>query len=96
MLPYVDLVLFAIHAAIKLGQKMQTVFEDEIRDRAIVLPPLGFGDEELPSPLNTVKFFKEGEGKVFVEKQVKVRSASGGLAKVSENSSLHELWQKYL
>ena len=30
MLPYVDLVLFAIHAAIKLGQKIQTVFEDEI------------------------------------------------------------------
>ena len=94
MLPYVDLVLFAIHAAIKLGQKMQTVFEDEIRDRAIVLPPVGFEDSKLPTAWDTEDFFK-GEGKVFVEKQVEVTSASGARAKLSEYGSLHELWDKY-
>jgi hypothetical protein len=93
MLPYVDLVLFAIHAAIKLGEKVQTVFE-EIRDRELVLPPVGFADRELPTPLDTEDFFL-GEGKVFVEQKVEVTSAMGDLTKLSETASLYDLWQKW-
>ena len=41
MLNYIDLVMFAIQAAIKLGRKIQTVFEDETRDRELILPAGG-------------------------------------------------------
>jgi hypothetical protein len=94
MLPYVDLVLFAIHAAIKLGQKIQTVFEDEIRDRELVLPSVGFPDSELPTPSDTEDFFTEA-GKVFVEQQVKVKSESGDVTNLPEYGSLYGLWQKW-
>ena len=33
MVPYVGLIIFAIHAAIKLGQKIRLVYEEEVRDR---------------------------------------------------------------
>lgn len=94
MLPYVDLVLFAIHAAIKLGQKIQTVFEDEILQRELVLPAVGFPDSELPTPSDTEDFFA-GKGKVFVEKRVKVTSASGDVSEVPECGSLYDLWKKW-
>jgi hypothetical protein len=94
MLPYVDLVLFAIHAAIKLGQKIQTVFEDEIRDRELVLPPVGFADSELPTASDTEDFFT-GEGKVFVAKKMEVPSLTGNLIKLSETASLFDLWNQW-
>ena len=48
MLAYVTIIIFAIHAAIKLGQKIRTVFEDEVRDRDLMLPPVGFAPADLP------------------------------------------------
>ena len=48
MLPEVTMIIFAVHAAIKLGQKIRTVFEDEVRDRDLTLPPVGFSPADLP------------------------------------------------
>ena len=64
MLNYIDLVMFAIQAAIKLGRKIQTVFEDETRDRELILPEVEHSD--LPDPSIVMVFF-EGEGKVYVQ-----------------------------
>ena len=64
MLSQVELVMFAIQAAINLGRKIQTVFEDETRDRGLILPPVE-GDD-LPFWDVTEAFFK-GEGQVFVQ-----------------------------
>ena len=64
MLNYIDLVMFAIQAAIKLGRKIQTVFEDETRDRELILPDVEHSD--LPDPSIVMVFF-EGEGKVYVQ-----------------------------
>lgn len=61
---YVELVIFAIQAAIKLGGKIQTVFEDETRDQELILPEVEHTD--LPNFVNTKVFF-EGEGKLFVQ-----------------------------
>jgi len=48
VLAYVAMIIFAIHAAIKLGQKIRTVFEDEVRDRDLILPPVIFAPAALP------------------------------------------------
>ncbi len=64
MLSEVELVMFAIQAAIKLGRKIQTVFEDETRDRDLILPPVE--SDDLPFWDVTEAFFK-GEGQVFVQ-----------------------------
>lgn len=64
MLNFVDLVMFAIQAAIKLGHKMQQVFEDETRDRDLILPPVEGTD--MPFWDVTEAFFA-GEGKPFVQ-----------------------------
>jgi hypothetical protein len=48
MLAYVTIIIFAIHAVIKLGQKIRTVFEDEVRDRDLILPPVSFVPADLP------------------------------------------------
>lgn len=63
MVPYTDTVIFAIKAAISLGQKIQTVFEDETRDMDYVLPPVE-GDN-LPF-WNVTEAFFENEGQAFV------------------------------
>jgi hypothetical protein len=57
MLPYVSLIIFAIHAAIKVGQKIRTVFEEEVRDRDLFLPPVGFTPANLPYWDETENFF---------------------------------------
>lgn len=43
MLDYVNLVMFAIYAAMRLGQKAVAVYGDEVRDRELILPPVGGG-----------------------------------------------------
>ena len=50
--------------SIKLGRKIQTVFEDETRDRELILPDVEHSD--LPDPSIVIAFF-EGEGKVYVQ-----------------------------
>ncbi len=63
MLPYVNVIIFAIHAAIKLGQKIRTVFEEEVRDRDLFLPPVGFTPANLPYWDETEDFFlNQGQG----------------------------------
>ncbi len=66
MLPEVTMIIFAVHAAIKLGQKIRTVFEDEVRDRDLTLPPVGFSPADLPFWEPEVKPFFEKEGQGFV------------------------------
>ena len=50
MLNYIDPVMFAIQAAIKLGRKIQTVFEDETRDRQLPILPAGGTQPICPIP----------------------------------------------
>jgi hypothetical protein len=64
MMSEIDIVMFAIQAAIRLGRKVQTVFEDEVRDRALILPPVP--GTALPSLAEAETFFK-GEGRFFVQ-----------------------------
>jgi hypothetical protein len=72
MLPYVSLIIFAIHAAIKVGQKIRTVFEEEVRDRDLFLPPVGFTPANLPYWDETENFFL-GIGQGFVAPPPKTR-----------------------
>ena len=60
---YVALVMFAIQAAMRLGQKLQTVFEEETRDNPLILPPVE--GTQLPT-FDEVEPFFEGDGKAFV------------------------------
>ncbi len=57
------ILMSAIQAAQRLGKKIQTVFEDETRDRDLVLPPVEA--PELPQ-WGLVKAFFENEGHAFV------------------------------
>lgn len=68
MVPYVSMIIFAIHAAIKLGQKIRTVYEEEVRDRGLFLPPVGFTPAGLPywDGEDGAKQFFLGPGKGFV------------------------------
>ncbi len=70
MLDYVNLVMFAIYAAMRLGQKAVAVYGDEVRDRELILPPVEVDSPEFRSWPETQKFFS-GDGKAFV--------AEGGL-----------------
>ena len=83
---YVALVIFGIQAAIKLGDKVQTVFEDETRDRELILPEVEHTD--LPNFVNTKAFF-EGEGKLFVQEPNPMDSP--GASSVSLGL-YHSLW----
>ena len=60
----VDMVMFAIQAVIRLGKKIQAVFEDEVRDRELILPPVEGSD--LPFWGATEGFFA-GEGNAVIE-----------------------------
>jgi len=62
------MIIFAIHAAIKLGQKIRTVYEEEVRDRGWFLPPVGFTPSGLPywEGEDGAKQFFLGPGKGFV------------------------------
>jgi hypothetical protein len=91
MLGEVELVMFAIEAAAKLGRKIQTVFEDETRDQELILPPVP--GTALP-PLEAAVMFFEGDGKVFVEtpeENIPVRSTSG---RPPPQGLYYEIWQK--
>ncbi len=61
---YVSIVMFAIYAAIQMGQKVITVIGDEVRDRDLVVPGVKV-DDYLPSWIETQSFFA-GEGKDYV------------------------------
>ena len=65
MLPYVTMILFAIHAAVKLGQKVRGIYEDKVRDQDLILPPVG-GDPPGLAKWPEVKPFFEDEGRAFV------------------------------
>ena len=86
MLNYIDLVMFAIQAAIKLGRKIQTVFEDETRDRELILPDVEHSD--LPDPSIVMAFF-EGEGKVYVQEPT---PGAGAGETVMPMGLYHDLW----
>jgi hypothetical protein len=70
MLGYDDIVMFAIYAAMRLGQKVVSIYGDEVRDATLILPPVDADNPAIPSWPVAQKFFK-GEGKAFV--------AAGGL-----------------
>ena len=57
------IVVYAIQAAMRLGRKVRTVFEEETRDRDLVLPPIE--TPELPQ-WGVVKAFFESDGRAFV------------------------------
>jgi hypothetical protein len=59
----IAILMYAIQAAIRLGKKVQMVFEDETRDRDLVLAPVEV--PELP-PWDVVEPFFESEGQAFV------------------------------
>lgn len=83
MLSEVDLVIYAIQAAVKLGRKVQNVFEDEVRDRELILPQVP--GTTLPSLAEAETFF-EGEGRVFVRPPAPESGEREGL--------YHVIWQK--
>lgn len=92
MLPYVNLIIFAIHAAIKLGQKIRTVYEEEVRDRDLFLPPVGFTPANLPYWDEAEKFFL-GPGQGFVAPPTKPRP--GEESRPQPPAGLfYELWQQ--
>ena len=68
MVPYVSMIIFAIHAAIKLGQKIRTVYEEEVRDRDLFLPDVGYTPPDLGywDREGGAKQFFLGPGKGFV------------------------------
>jgi hypothetical protein len=66
MLPYVSMILFAIHGAIKVGQKLRVIYEDNVRDEDLVLPPVGVVPPDLPDWDLDVKPFFEKEGQALV------------------------------
>ena len=66
MLPYVSMVLFAIHAALKLGQKLRAIYEDKVRDQDLILPPIGVVPPDLPDWDLDVRPFFEKAGQAFV------------------------------
>lgn len=68
MVPYASMIIFAIHAAIKLGQEIRSVYEEEIRDRGLFLPPVGFTPPGLGywDEKDGAKQFFLGQGKGFV------------------------------
>lgn len=66
MLPYVSMILFAIHAAIKLGQKVRVIYEDKVRDEDLILPPVGVVPPDLPDWDLDARPFFEKEGQAFV------------------------------
>jgi hypothetical protein len=75
MLNYIDLVMFAIQAAIKLGRKIQTVFEDETRDRELILSDVEHSD--LPDSIIVMAFFA-GEGESLCVGAHSRRGRGGG------------------
>lgn len=92
MVPYVSMILFAIHAAIKLGQKIRTVFEEEVRDRDLFLPPVGFTPANLPYWDETEEFFL-GPGQGFVAPPAKPRP--GEESRPQPPAGLfYDLWQQ--
>jgi hypothetical protein len=78
--------MFAIQAAIKLGRKIQTVFEDETRDRELILPDVEHSD--LPDPSIVIAFF-EGEGKVYVQEPT---PGAGAEEAAMPMGLYHDLW----
>mgnify|MGYP005843701167 FL=1 len=66
MLPYASVILFAIYAAIKLGQKVRVIYEDKVRDQDLILPPVGMVPPDLPDWDLDVRPFFENEGRAFV------------------------------
>jgi hypothetical protein len=85
---YVQLVLFAIQAAIRLGQKLQTVFEDETRDNPLVLPPVP--GSKLPTFDEAEPFFESEQGKTFVA----ISTETDGNGKPIALGMYAELWQR--
>ena len=65
MSDYAGIVMFAIYAAMRLGQKAVAIYGDEVRDAAMVLPPVEVDNPVIPSWPVTQKFFT-GTGKAFV------------------------------
>jgi hypothetical protein len=66
MLPYVSMILFAVYAAIKLGQKVRVIYEDKVRDQDLILPPVGVVSPTFPDWDLDVRPFFENEGQAFV------------------------------
>jgi hypothetical protein len=92
MLPYVSMIIFAIHAAIKLGQKIRTVFEEEVRDRDLFLPPIGFTPANLPYWDETEQFFlNQGQG--FVAPPPQPRPGEGSRPQPPAGL-FYDLWQQ--
>ncbi|MFP3871111.1 MAG: hypothetical protein ACLFVT_09570 [Syntrophobacteria bacterium] len=87
----VDLVIFAIQAAAKLGRKVQAVFEDEVRDRELILPPVP--GTMLPSLEEAVRFF-EGEGKAFVEPPGDWAATAAPSAVLPMQGLYYAVWRK--
>jgi hypothetical protein len=92
MLPYVSMIIFAIHAAIKLSQKIRTVYEEEVRDQDLILPPVGFVSVSLPLWDDTEQFF-EGPGKSFVAPPPKPQPGEKTLPQPPEGLYF-KLWQE--
>jgi hypothetical protein len=85
---YVQLVLFAIQAAIRLGQKLQTVFEDETRDNPLVLPPVP--GSTLPTFDEAEPFFESEQGQTFVA----MSTETDGNGKPITLGMYAEFWQR--
>jgi hypothetical protein len=65
MLASVDMVIFAIQAAMKMGEKVITIIGDEVRDRDLVVPAVKV-DDYLPSWIEAEDFFSSEAGKTFI------------------------------
>ena len=86
---YVQIVLFAIQAAIRLGQKILTVFEDETRDRDLILP---MAETTGLPPFVVAKHFFENDGKAFVQPPATAGQPGGP---VSVSAGLYfSLWNR--
>ena len=93
MLPYVSTVLFAIHAAIKVGQKVRVMVEERIRDQDLILPPVGVFAPDLPDWRLDVKPFFEKEGQAFVAPPPKPGLGEDSKTQLPEGL-YYALWQE--
>ena len=95
MLPsyYVSMILFAIHGAIKLGQKLRVIYEDKVRDEDLVLPPPGPVPPGLPDWDLDVKPFFEGNGQALVAPPPEAEFTKDGQPALPEGM-YYELWKE--
>ncbi len=95
----IDIVLFAIRSAVKLGHQVRSAYVDSLRNKALVMPFINFPSE--PDFIGALSFF-EDKGSSFIENDQKLKKLYDKAAgdQITEDSvegqafmlSYQELW----